>query len=38
MIEKPIGPQLQIPADAPIIEPAIPPPIFVVLVRRVLIL
>ena len=28
MIEKPIGPQLQIPADAPIIEPTILPPIF----------
>jgi len=38
MIEKPIGPQLQIPADAPIIEPITLPPIFVVLVCRVLIL
>ena len=36
MIEKPIGPQLQIPADAPIIAPTILPPIFVVLFRRVL--
>jgi hypothetical protein len=38
MIEKPIGPQLQIPADAPIIEPTTLPPIFVALVCRVLIL
>jgi len=28
MIEKPIGPQLQIPADAPIMEAVILPPIF----------
>ena len=37
MIEKPIGPQLQIPAEAPIIEPSKLPPIFVVLFCSVLI-
>ena len=38
MIEKPIGPQLQIPADAPIMEPSTLPLIFVILFCRVIIL